>query len=183
MGFSGWEYATSSPSRTTRRPPHLRKIVFTDIAKKSLSAGCRGFLALFCLALPGIANATLGGNIQSIETDRISMTASMSTRPATQFTLHELLLPSGTKLKEFVSHSGVVFAIAWRGRTIPDLKQVLGNYYDRYVASDNRQGGLHNRVVSEADFVVQSGGHMRLFTGCAYLPQLLPPGVTVDQIQ
>lgn len=138
---------------------------------------------LICLALPGIAQATLGENVQSTETDRASMMASTRMLPATTFTIHELATPSGTTVREFVSPSGVVFAIAWRGPSMPDLKQALGRYFDRYVTSDNKQGGLHNRVVSDADFVVQSSGRMRLFTGRAYIPQLLPSGVTPDQIR
>ncbi len=167
----------------TRWPRHLGTNVPTDTARKNVTPTGRILLALLCLCLPGFANATLGDNTQSIETDRVALTATIAVLPATQFTVHELQMPSGTKLREFVSPSGVVFAIAWRGPAMPNLKQVLGRYFHRYAAGENRQGGLHNRVVSDADFVVQSSGHMRLFTGQAFVPQLLPPGVTVDQIQ
>ena len=161
---------------------HLREIVLKGSTKISVAAR-RILLALFCVALPGIANATLGENFQSTETDRASMMASMRMLPATNFTIHELQAPSGTRVREYVSASGVVFAIAWRGPALPDLKQALGRYFDRYVSGDNRQGGLHHRAVNDSDLVVQSSGHMRMFTGRAYVPQLLPAGVTVDQIQ
>ena len=166
-----------------RRPSHLRSNVLADTAKKIVTAARPVLLALVCLCLPGFANATLGEDSQSVEIDRVAMSASVNVLPATQFAVHELQMPSGTKLREFVSPSGVVFAIAWRGPAMPNLKQALGRYFRRYAASENRQGGLHNRVVSDPDLVVQSSGHMRLFTGQAFVPQLLPPGVTVDQIQ
>jgi hypothetical protein len=43
-----------------------------------------------------------------------------------------------------------------------------------------RRGSL---LIRQPDFVVQSGGHMRSFSGIAYIPQLLPKYVTVDEIQ
>ena len=183
MSTSGSELATNLPNGMSKRSEPFRNIPSTDALKNIVAAAGLSVFALMCVAVPGIANATLGESVQSTEADRASMLASMRMLPSTNFTVHELQLPSGTKLREFVSPSGVVFAIAWRGPTIPNLKQVLGRYFQRYAANENRQGGLHNRVVSDPDFVVQSSGHMRLFTGRAFVPQLLPPGVTVDQIQ
>lgn len=165
------------------QPRHLRTIARKVTAKRTVTTARRLLFALFCLCLPGLAKATLGDNTQSVETDRVALSATLQVLPPTQFTIHELQLPSGTKLREFVSSSGVVFAIAWRGPAMPNLKQALGQYFHRYAASANRQGGLHNRLVNDPDFVAQSSGHMRLFAGQAYVPQLLPPGVTVDQIQ
>ena len=167
-------------SKRSRLP---RSTAITNSIKQVARAALRPLPALLLLLLPCVANATLGENVQSTESDRASMMASTRMLPATTFTIHELQTPSGTTVREFVSPSGVVFAIAWRGPTMPDLKQALGRYFDRYVTSDNKQGGLHHRAVSDPDLVVQSSGHMRLFTGRAYVPQLLPSGVTPDQIR
>jgi hypothetical protein len=174
---------TNSPQLMSKRSRLTPGIAITDSIKKIAGAALRSVPVLLCLAVPGIGHATLGENVQSTETDRTSMMASMRMLPATSFTIQELQTPSGTTIREFVSPSGVVFAIAWRGPTMPDLKQALGRYFDRYATSDNKQGGLHNRVISDSDLVVQSSGRMRLFTGRAYVPQLLPSGVTPDQIR
>ncbi len=183
MKYSGAGRETNSPHRRSNRSELLRGTRITDSIKKIAGAALRPLPVLICLALPGIAHATLGETAQSTESDRTSMMASMRMLPATSFTVHELQTPSGTTLREFVSPSGVVFAIAWRGPVMPDLKQAFGRYFDQYVASENKQGGLHHRLVSDSDLVVQSSGRMRLFKGKAYVPQLLPAGVTPDQIQ
>lgn len=174
---------TYSPQRMSKQSRLTRVSAITDSIKKLARAALRFLPVLLLLTLPGMAQATLGEPAQSTETDRASMMASARMLPATAFTIHELQTPSGTTVREFVSPSGVVFAVAWRGPTMPDLKQALGRYFDRYATSDNKQGGLHNRVVSDSDLVVQSSGRMRLFTGRAYIPQLLPSGVTPDQIR
>jgi hypothetical protein len=143
-----------------------------------LLAAC---LVLFC---PGSASATLGESSTSVETDRASMKASLRALPAANFTVHEIQAPSGTTVREYVSQDGIVFAIAWQGPVMPDLRQALGRYFDRYTAAASaRRLGRRQVAISESDLVVQSGGHMRSFSGRAYLPQLLPQGVTLDELR
>ena len=144
----------------------------------------RAIIALAMLALPLCASATLGGNTASTETDRASMDASLRVLPNALFSVHEIQTASGTKVREFVSPAGSVFAVAWEGPVIPDLRQTLGSYFDRYVAAlAGKQAGHRQVEVREADFVVQSRGHMRAFSGRAYLPLLMPEGVTVDDLR
>jgi hypothetical protein len=140
--------------------------------------------ALAMLALPVCASATLGGNSISTETDRVSMKASLRILPAAHYTVHEIQTPSGTTVREYISPSGTVFAVGWQGPVMPDLKQALGSYFDRYTAgAAGKQAGHRHVEVREPDLVVQSNGHMRSFSGRAYLPQLLPQGVTVEDIR
>ena len=40
--------------------------------------------------------------------------------------------PSGTTVREYVSSNGTVFAVAWQGPWLPDLRQMLGPYFDDY---------------------------------------------------
>ena len=140
--------------------------------------------ALLMLALPMRTSATLGENSTSTETDRVSMNASLRMLPAAKYTVHEIQTPSGTTLREYVSSAGTVFAVAWQGPVMPDLRQALGRYFDRYTAAAAGKHAGHRHVeVRESDLVVQSNGHMRSFSGRAYLPQLLPQGVTVQDIR
>ena len=84
-------------------------------------------------------------------------------------------LPSGTRVREFVGTDGKVFAVAWNGPTVPNLRQALGRYFDAYVTeAKNKHAGHGQLQVSQSDLVVQSGGHMRAFAGRAYLPQSIP---------
>jgi hypothetical protein len=141
-------------------------------------------IALVMLALPICGSATLGESSISTETDRVSMKASLRILPAAKYSVHEIQTPSGLTLREYVSLSGTVFAVGWRGPVMPDLRQTLGSYFDRYTASAaGKHAGRRHVDVRESDLVVQSNGHMRSFSGRAYLPRLLPQGVTVEEIR
>lgn len=141
-------------------------------------------IALVMLVLPVCASATLGENSTSTEGDRVSMNATLRMLPAVTYTVHEIQTPSGTTLREYVSSAGTVFAVAWQGPVMPDLRQALGIYFDRYTKGESgKHAGHRHREIREPDLVVQSNGHMRSFSGRAYLPRLLPQGVTVTQIR
>jgi hypothetical protein len=55
-----------------------------------------------------------------------------STRAATH-TMHELQAPTGTKVREYLGNDGKVFAVSWQGPFRPNLRQLLGAYYDTYM--------------------------------------------------
>ena len=159
-------------------------IITSERVQGTTSIGLLASIALVMLALPICASATLGENSTSTETDRVSMNASLRMLPAAKYTVHEIQTPSTTTLREYVSPAGTVFAVAWKGPVMPDLRQALGRYFDRYTAgAAGKHAGHRHVAVRESDLVVQSNGHMRSFSGRAYLPQLLPQGVTVDEIR
>ena len=139
---------------------------------------------LLLLVLPPVAFAALGGDESSVQADQAQMRASLrSTRIAT-YTVHELQAPTGHVVREYVSPSGTVFGVAWQGPSKPDLRQLLGTHFDEFMqgAQANRRG--HGPlVVNLPGMVVVSGGHMRAFSGRAYLSQMLPEGVSADAIQ
>jgi hypothetical protein len=140
-------------------------------------------LATVMLALPLCAFAALGGQSASTESDRAAMDGSMRVRPGGKYTIHEIETASGTKIREYVSPGGNIFAVAWDGPVMPDLRQILGNYFERYTAATSGgQAGRRQIEVREPDLVVQARGHMRAFSGKAYLPQALPEGVTPDEL-
>jgi hypothetical protein len=93
-----------------------------------------------------------------------------------------MTMPSGTLVREYVAPNGMVFGVAWQGPTLPDLKSMLGESFDQYVAATATRRGTP-LAVSTGDLVVYSGGHLRAFAGYAYLPRAVPPGVDVGVIQ
>jgi len=130
------------------------------------------------------ARAALGDKAASIELDRqqIRATAHVSTRSA--YAVHELRGPDGSLVREYVSPAGVVFGVSWSGRTLPDLRQLLGLNFDTYTGSAHRQRGGHGHlIVEEGNLHVESTGHMRAFSGHAYLSNAIPSGVTLHDIQ
>lgn len=140
-------------------------------------------LALVSLVVSVPAAATLGEDVSSVRADEAQMQGTPRITGAAKFAMHEIELPSGTVVKEYVSPAGMVFAVSWQGPSIPDLRQLLGRYFEQYTEAAKAQGaGPGSRVTQQPGLVVQSGGHMRAFFGRAYVPQMLPRGVLAENI-
>jgi hypothetical protein len=141
---------------------------------KAWSAG----LALLALAWPARVCAELGGSVDSVKADQEQMKGTRRITDAANYSVHEIQAKSGTKVREFVSPSGTVFAVAWDGPWKPDMRQLLGNHFDQYVQAIQSKRPRRGAVsIQSPDLVVESSGHMRSFTGRAYLPQMTPQNV------
>ncbi len=155
------------------------------------TAGLRQFLpwraalmaVLLALALP--AWAALGEQQTSIQADQAHMRAALRIINAGTHTVHELQAPNGPTVREYVSASGKVFAIAWQGPSHPDFRQLLGSYYDQFQqALEQRERRGHGPVnIQLPGLVFQSGGHMGALSGRAYLPDQLPAGLRAESIR
>ena len=154
-----------------------------SIPLKRLAVG--GVLALAMAALP--ASASLGGDAASIQADQIHMQGTRTMRAAESYTVHEIQGENGTTVREYISADGKVFAVGWNGPWFPDMKQILGTYFDQYSRARQAQPTTRIRrgpvLVNEPGLVVQIGGHVRAFAGRAYDPGLLPAGVGAESIQ
>ena len=141
--------------------------------------------AVLVLALgPGIANATLGEAETTVQSDVAQLHASIkSSVDRTSYKVHEIQLPTGTMLREFVGADGKVFAVAWNGPSKPDLRQALGKYFDAMVSAPRTkfQDRKHLRI-QQGDLVVQGSGHMRALSGRAYLASAIPSGVNLGDL-
>jgi hypothetical protein len=137
---------------------------------------------LSAMAVPALA--ALGGDATSVETDRVQMKAQSRMLAARSYTVHELVTEAGTLVREYVSPDGKVFAVAWRGPQMPDLEQLFGTHFSTFQqAARVQRRGRGPLQINESGLVVQSGGHMRSFGGRAYLPQMIPAGVSIDEIK
>lgn len=145
-----------------------------------IASGAMFFVAL----LPPRAHAALGGPESGVTDDASALKGSIKSTERANYRVHEIQMPSGTVLREFADTGGTVFAVAWSGPTIPNLRQALGHYFDAFVtvAQSKHAGGRTHLEIRQTDWVMQSTGHMRAFQGRAYLPQALPAGVTLDEI-
>ncbi len=132
------------------------------------------------------AFAALGGGAESVHIDQERMSGTVKITREDGYTQHEIKLRTGTIIREYVSPGGVVFCVAWQGPFVPDMRQILGTYFDRYsqVATAQRENHRGRRFldVRERGLVVQIAGHMRSYFGRAYDPTLFPPGVSADEV-
>jgi hypothetical protein len=159
---------------------HITSVVATADRRRALWPA----IAVLSLAIPRLAAAALGANATSVEADRLQMRGTLRTAAAELYTVHEIQAPSSTAVREFVSPAGVVFAVAWKGPFLPDLRQALGAYFEPYRTALSAKRANHTHAsIDMAELVVHSAGHQRSFSGQAYLPRLLPPGVAASDLR
>jgi hypothetical protein len=140
------------------------------------------------IALSANVSATLGRDASTVDADRVRMQgALLRISRSDAYTVHELRSASGTTVREYVSSNGTVFAVAWQGPWLPDLRQMLGPYFDDYQrALQSTTGNRRARgalSVELPDLTVQMTGHPRAFSGRAYVPRLMPLRVQAETIR
>jgi hypothetical protein len=144
-------------------------------------------LVFVTLAFSLPAAAELGGYVDSVQVDRAKMKATLKITQTKAYAVHEIKAPSGTVVREYVSPDGRVFGVAWQGPFLPDLSQILGSFYQQYagaVQGEKRTYVGHRPVdIQQPRLVVQGGGRMLGHFGRAFVPDMLPEGVSTDAIR
>ena len=127
------------------------------------------------------AYAALGGDAASVASDASALRGEIHSTPLQQYDIQEITSGNGIRLREYLDRNGLVFAVAWSGPAMPDLQKLLGASYQTYttaVAAANHPGLKRPLRIATSDLVVESEGHMRAYTGRAYLPALIPAGIS-----
>jgi len=139
-------------------------------------------MVIGCVSAPALA--ALGEDASSVAADRASLKGELHVTPRVDYALHEILTPGGLVVHEYVSPQGRVFAVSWRGPAIPDLRQLLGSFYEQFAQAASQPHGYnhHHLSVATPDVVVQSSGHTRAFFGRAWAPALLPADFSPNAI-
>ncbi len=132
------------------------------------------------------ARAALGETEASVAHDRAALQAvARGTTDRGTYAVHELER-GGTTIREYVSPQGTVFAVTWSGLATPDLRTLLGGYaaeYEDAAAQQPKARGRRAQQVVARHVVVDRWGHMRDRHGRAYVPDLVPQGVSTDEIR
>ena len=139
------------------------------------------------LILPLQLSASLGGDTTSVRSDQEKMQGTLRSSSGNAYTLHEIQTSNGVAVKEYASPAGKVFAVSWKGAVHPDLRQLLGPYFEEYAQAEQQQRAQRRDhgplLIQHAGLVVQISGHLRAFVGKAYVPQQLPAGVRTEDLQ
>ena len=143
---------------------------------------CLALLVPLLLSVP--AFSVLGEDVSSVASDQAHLKASARVLVTSSYSVHEMHTDVGTRVRQFVSPAGTVFAVTWQGFS-PDLQQLLGQYFQEYVAAASSQHARRGRgvYIDTGDLVVETGGHMRYAVGRAYLRSRLPQGVDQDALR
>jgi hypothetical protein len=154
-----------------------------------VGAGVRRFCLvalLGAIAGSGSAFAALGGDLRSVESDAAHLAARAQSTTTPSYTVQEIETPSGNTVREYVA-DGKVFAVAWKGAWPPDLRQLLGSYFPAYqqaaAAAKLRAGRTGLVSIRQRNLVVERAGHMRSFSGRAYLTDQWPAGVSPESVR
>ena len=142
-------------------------------------------IVVVCLRLQSFA--ALGGDASSVQADQAHFQASLRSTRGQAYSMQELHSPAGTVIREYVSPAGRVFGVAWQGPWLPDMNQLLGNYFEQYrqavLSSGGGRIGRRPFRIELPGLVVQLSGHSRSFSGQAYVPDMLPQGMGAGDIQ
>jgi hypothetical protein len=138
------------------------------------------------LAQAGPVRAALGEPVDSIAADQKALSA-VQPSPTVKngYTVQEIR-SNAFVLREYVSLAGIVFAVAWNGLIHPDLTPLLGSHagaYEEALRQTPPKPGSRHLQVKTGQIIVEKWGQMRNLQGRAYVPALLPPGVSADEIQ
>jgi hypothetical protein len=130
------------------------------------------------------AQAVLGEDADSVAADQIRLQAKLQVVQKEKHAIHELQVPTGGNIRQFVNESGKVFAVSWSGGWRPNLRDLMGKHYERYLtAAKERRMGRGPVRIEISGLVVVMGGHQRAFFGHAYLTDLAPQGFRPEDIQ
>ena len=141
---------------------------------------------MLMFALPSFAG--LGEDVSSVQADQSHMQGNLHTTQAQAYTVQEIQAPTGIIVREYVSPTtGKVFGVTWQGPWPPDMRQILANYFGQYQqalqAQANSHAGRRPLVIQQPGLILQAGGHARSFAGRAYIPEVLPQGVSAEVIR
>jgi hypothetical protein len=142
------------------------------------------FFSALLLMYAGAGHAALGGAPESYATQATTVTSGV-TAAGVNYLVRQTTLATGTRVSEYVAAGGTVFAVAWDGPMLPDLRTLLGQYFEAMTDESARapRAGRGRLVVDEPGVVIHSGGHMRAFEGSAWIPAQLPAGFSADDLR
>jgi hypothetical protein len=130
--------------------------------------------------------AGLGNDAADILLDSAQMHGVVAAQSLPQYEVQVITTDTGMRISEYLNGNGMVFAVAWAGPVQPDLRQLLGSHYADYsqaLAALNHPGSHRSARIDANGLVVELGGHMRAYSGRAYLPALMPAGVAAAELR
>lgn len=158
-------------------------------ARNVMWSGARLGCLFGLIAVPGLeALAALGAAPAAPAVQAVTLKRALAANNgvSTLFSQHERVLGSGTTVREFTRADGLVFAVSWEGPVLPDLNELLGNYFSTFmegVKQERQSAGRGSPLqISRDGLVVRSNGRMRNFFGHAYAPALVPAGVEITDV-
>jgi hypothetical protein len=147
----------------------------------SMTKSTGKFICILLLSLPIFAKAELGGNLTGITQEQKTFGSSLTSSPQSNYTIYIQSISPDLVIKEYVSSSGNIFGVAWKGSTLPNFQILLGNYYSNYLSA--QQQNPRSVFLQDNNLVIESSGVMGGYIGRAFLPKQVPTGLAPAAIQ
>ena len=138
---------------------------------------------LICVAA---ARAGLGEDAAGVIADARALRGAVQSQSTGLFDVHQISTDGGLRVREYADRSGVIFAVSWSGPVQPDLQLLLQGSFAEYnqVRASQIRPGLHRSLrIASPDLVVETGGHLRAYSGRAYLPARIPAGMSAADVR
>ena len=168
--------SVSTPPEKTLPDTSMSKIIPLYALWAAVLAGA--------MSAPGACRAELGSMAAPAPAADTAIVHSLKNGP---FQVRTTTDDGGTTISYYSTPAGQIFAYTWQGPTMPDLKTLLGNFYDSWrdgaASAQASTSPLHATRIAQPDVVVESGGQMRSYVGRAWLPGALPAGVSADDLR
>jgi hypothetical protein len=159
---------------------------YSTMIHRSLNSGPLIALAAMNALWAGSACAGLGSDAAGVAADGTELHGALNATSLPQYEIEEITTDTGMRVREYLGRDGVVFAVSWSGPALPDLQRLLGTHYVEYTTAlaALTRPGLHRSVrIASAELVVESSGHLRAYAGRAYLPTLVPAGISTADLR
>ena len=130
--------------------------------------------------------AVLGQTEASVTTDQQRMKTEDRVQTFASYRVHQLTTTNGPTVREYVSPQGVVFGVAWQGRFMPNVNQLLGTYVENLQTATADQTRIQRRrgiTVKTGDFVYSNFCHLHNCAGRAYVPAFVPSSVSAEVVR
>ena len=148
---------------------------------KNIKTALLIIFSIFLLAAPLTSQAELGGNLSSIQQGQKTFGSKLTSAAQTGYSIYSQSIDSDLVIKEYLATNGNVFAVTWKGATLPNFQVILGAYYANYLTA--LQNNPRALFFQDDNLVIESGGVMGGYVGRAYLPKQFPAGITPANIQ
>ena len=133
------------------------------------------------LATLGEAESSVVQNLQAFHA--ASDTISTMTQ-GQELKVHQMQVQANT-IKQYADSDGTIFAVTWKGPSMPPLSVLMGRYFPEYnlalAANIKVRGNRHLNITTPSLQVMQQGPLMHLH-GVAYLLGKVPAGVEVENL-
>ena len=154
------------------------------ILSHCLKAALSASLGVILAAAPALA--TLGQSEASVTSDELQMKSEHRVQEFQNYKVHELTVANGATVREYVSPQGSVFGVTWHGRSAPDMNQLLGAYVNNLQTATADQTKIQPRrgiSVKTKDFVYSNFCRLRMCSGTAYVPSLIPSNLSPEVLR